>query len=465
MIQEEYIYFIGIGGIGMSGLARYFQAQGKQVAGYDKTSTALTQALEQEGISISYIDSVESIPSFFNKNATPQNTLIVYTPAIPKDSALLHCFTQLEYKIIKRAGLVGLISQDLYTIAIAGTHGKTTTSSIVTHIAKTAGQDPLALLGGIAANYNTNVLIPLQPTHLIIEADEYDRSFHTLYPDIAIITSLDPDHLDIYGTEEEVVKAFYQFASQIKEGGYLIIHKKVLDDYPQFKQLPCCIIPYGIGNSSIAGAHIESATPAGTYFDYCYQADIWDSMYLSYAGIHNVENATAAITANILMQVTEQDCRKAMASFKGIKRRLEFILEKENIVFVDDYAHHPTEIEALIGSVRKLYPDKKITGIFQPHLYSRTRDFADGFAASLSLLDSVILLDIYPARELPMQNITSEWLCEKIAIPNKIVTTKENLLEVLDTADLEVLLTIGAGDIDTTIQPIKNYLIKKYLFL
>lgn len=449
------VYLIGIGGIGMSGLARYFNRRGCSVAGYDRTSTPLTQELESEGIAISYVDEVATLPQQFNNSTIQQSTLIIFTPAIPKDSPILNHLKQ-SHTLYKRSEVLGIISKGMFTIAVAGTHGKTTTSSIVAHILKHSGYDCSAFLGGITANYQTNVLFGENNT-LVVEADEYDRSFLTLHPDIAIVTSMDADHLDIYNDKSYLEESFRKFASQLKPNGILI--KK--------QGLP--LEQEGITYST----HLESAAQATNitikngnyYFDYTEQAThnapriTHNTLQLGIPGLHNVENAVAAITAALQLGIDMEKIKAALASFRGVKRRFEYIIKEENRVMIDDYAHHPEEIKAFLGSVKALYPNKKVVCIFQPHLFSRTRDFAAGFAESLSMADELIMLPIYPARELPIPGVDSEMIIQKVSIAQKSVLSKEAVLESMATLkDWEVVVTVGAGDIDALVHPIAKLL-------
>jgi UDP-N-acetylmuramate--alanine ligase len=446
------IYFIGIGGIGMSALARYFHLHGAEVYGYDRTATDLTRALEAEGMHVHYDDDVAQIPEGID--------LVVFTPAVPKEHAELNWFLQNGYPIKKRAEVLGIISRAKHCIAIAGTHGKTTTSTMTTHLLRACGVDATAFVGGISGNLGSN-FVEGQSDWVVVEADEYDRSFLHLTPEIAIINSIDPDHLDIYGTEEEVVKTYKQFARQIKPGGKLIYrHGLPLEDVEaELQAAGCHVFTFGIeeGNYEAYNIHIEDGQVA---FDLQihHSSFIIHHLKLNYPGNHNVLNATAAIAATLSAGGFTPELPAALADFKGVKRRFETIFKNENVVYVDDYAHHPAELEAAISAARMLYPDRKLTGIFQPHLYTRTRDFATGFATALDLLDECILLDIYPARELPIPGVTSAMIAGLMQNKNVTLTSKIDLLEVLKTRKLDVLMTMGAGDVDTMIEPIKALL-------
>lgn len=453
------VYLIGIGGIGMSGLARYFNRRGCSVAGYDRTSTPLTQELESEGITISYVDDTNTLPEYFKAESldsglkTKDSRLIIFTPAIPKDSPILNHLKQ-SHTLYKRSEVLGIISKGMFTIAVAGTHGKTTTSSIVAHILKHSGYDCSAFLGGITANYQTNVLFGDNNT-LVVEADEYDRSFLTLHPDIAIVTSMDADHLDIYNDKSYLEESFRKFASQLKPNGILIKKQGLPLDQEG--------ITYSTHSGGEAKATNITIENGNYYFNYSSsdsRLKTQDSrLYLGIPGLHNVENAVAAITAALALGIDMEKIKAALASFRGVKRRFEYIIKEENRVMIDDYAHHPEEIKAFLGSVKALYPNKKVVCIFQPHLFSRTRDFAAGFAESLSMADELIMLPIYPARELPIPEVDSEMIIQQVSIAQKSVLSKEAVLERMAILkDWEVVVTVGAGDIDALVYPIAKLL-------
>ncbi|WP_321295688.1 UDP-N-acetylmuramate--L-alanine ligase [Marinifilum fragile] len=446
------IYFVGIGGIGMSAIARYFHSIGKNVFGYDRTSTKLTGELIEEGINITFEDDLDTIPNeFLNK----ENTLIVFTPAIPKDHQQLSYFKLNSYTIMKRSQVLGLLSDDLNGIGIAGTHGKTTVSTITAHIFNKSKMGCNAFLGGISRNYQSNLLVSKDSPWVILEADEFDRSFLQLHPKIALITSMDADHLDIYGDKSELVKSFQEYAGQIKQDGILVYKKGLhIEDIEVEK--------YTYSLNEVADFYAKNLTLVeGFYqFDLVHPYGVFEKLKFSYPGKINVENAIGACSVAILGGVEEDEIRTALSSFEGVRRRFDYQIRKDNLVFIDDYAHHPKELKESISSVRDIYPNKKITGIFQPHLYTRTRDFAEGFAKSLSLLDEVILLDIYPARELPIEGVNSRMIMKNITVPVRICT-KEELIDLLKQKDLEVILTLGAGDIDKLVEPIKNMLIEK----
>jgi UDP-N-acetylmuramate--alanine ligase len=440
------VYLVGIGGIGMSGLARYFAHLGCIVCGYDKTSTDLTNDLHNEGIQVIFDDREDWIPLSFK---TPdEGTLIIYTPAIPKDSAILNFFRQNGFELFKRSQVLGLISKSMFTIAVAGTHGKTTTSCMVAHILKDSGTDCSAFLGGIASNYNSNVLFG-NNNMVVVEADEYDRSFLTLHPDIAIITSMDADHLDIYGNHEKLTESFEQFASQIKDNGILIFH----EDLPLTSGITYSA--HGPADARAINIRIEHGD---FYFDFKNDTTSIKDIKLGIAGLHNVENATAATEAALRVGVEPELIRNALASFKGVKRRFEYILKNPEHIYIDDYAHHPEELRAAITSVKKLYPDKKLTTIFQPHLYTRTRDFADGFAEVLDMTDELLMLDIYPARELPIEGVDADMILNKMKLWNKRKCGKQEVIDLVQIEKPELLLTVGAGDIDQLVQPLKHAL-------
>ena len=440
------VYFIGVGGIGMSGLARYFKKRGAAVYGYDKTSTPLTDALADEGIPVNFIDRTDQVPPLFSE--PKEGTLVVYTPAIPKDSAILNHFKSAGFILQKRSEVLGIISKGMFTIAVAGTHGKTTTSSIVAHLLKDSGYDCSAFLGGIATNYNTNVLFGANDT-MVVEADEYDRSFLTLHPDIAIITSMDADHLDIYGDAAHLTESFRMFAGQVKEGG-IIIRRKGLD-LPKGKT-------YAANEEADITALNVRVTDGNFWFDFKNGDVELSNLQISLPGLHNIENAIAAIEVALLLEIPEEKIRAALANFKGVKRRFEYIVKNDSHIYIDDYAHHPEELRACLTAVKSLFPAKKLTTIFQPHLFTRTRDFADGFAEVLAMTDELVMLDIYPARELPIEGVTSEMILEMVSSADKKIMSKEEVLEHIRKEKPELVLTVGAGDIDTLVKPLKNIL-------
>lgn len=455
-MNHELIYFLGIGGIGMSNLARYFLSQGKLVAGYDRIETPLTKSLVEEGANIHYEDNLSLISSDFkNKDAT----LVIYTPAIPANHTEYNWFLSQGFEMMKRAQALGIITKTSDAICIAGTHGKTTVSSMVAHLLRQSKVDCNAFLGGILKNYGTNLLLSDSSNITVVEADEYDRSFHWLRPWIAVITSADPDHLDIYETAELYRESFEHFTTLIREDGFLIIRKGAELTIKANDKVKVYTYSESEGDMHANNIRIGNGE---LIFDFVSKDYLIENINLGVPIRINVENAIAAIAVALLSGVTPDEIKKAMKSFGGAKRRFDFKLKNENIVFIDDYAHHPQELLAAISSIKQLYPNKKITGVFQPHLYSRTRDFASEFAQSLSHLDEVILLDIYPARELPIDGVSSELIFDNITANRKDLIEKKDLLEYLKDRDLEVIVTFGAGDIDKLLTDIEGLLLEKY---
>jgi UDP-N-acetylmuramate--alanine ligase len=445
-------YFIGIGGIGMSAIARFFQCEEYDIAGYDRTSSKLIEELQNEGMDIHFDDCADSIPERFRN----RDTLVVYTPAVPDDSAEIKYFRQIGNEPLKRSTILGMIAIEKKVLAVAGTHGKTTTSTLLAHLMTVASKGCTAFLGGISKNYNSNFIFS-ENSWMVAEADEYDRSFLSLFPHIAIVTAADADHLDIYGTEEEMKKSFGDFVSQIDSNGALILKKGT--DIPLDK-VKCKIYSYSYDNKETdfyasnielnRGCHkFDIHTPAGTI----------DNCSLGLPGWVNIENAVAAVAAAMMAGANKDMIQNALETFSGVTRRFDL---RVNIpaghAYIDDYAHHPEELKAAITSIRQMFPDRKIMGIFQPHLYTRTRDFADGFAESLSMLDELILMDIYPARELPIEGVTSNIIFDKVQIENKIMCRREDLMNILANRDIDVLITLGAGDIDRFVEPITQLL-------
>ena len=438
------LYFIGIGGIGMSALARYFRFHGREVSGYDRTETPLTLQLSEEGIDIHYSEDVGAIP----KDAD----LVVYTPAVPAAHKELVWYQQHSYTLMKRSEVLGLITASSFNICVGGTHGKTTITTLIAHILRHSGYGCNAFLGGIAVNYNSNFWS--DPGNVcVIEADEYDRSFLKLSPDVAVVTAMDADHLDIYGTADAVRQAFVEFSGRLKSGG-LLISKRGLDGLRGGRQLS-----YGIG----AGADVFATDISIDQGDYLFSVKMADwsleRIALPMGGRHNVENATAAVAVAHLLGIAGDKIVAAVAAFRGVKRRFEYVIKEPHRVFIDDYAHHPEELRALISGAKELFARMKVTVIFQPHLFSRTRDFADGFAASLDLADEVFLLPIYPARELPIGGVTSDLIAGKMPGGKARVCDRKELLEIIKgRGDWEVVITAGAGDIDTLVEPIRQLL-------
>jgi len=455
MSDIEAVYFIGIGGIGMSNLTRYFMSKGMKVAGYDRVETALTKSLVSEGAQIHYTDNTSLIPTFCKEKET---TLVVYTPAVPMENEEVKFFHESGFTIQKRAQVLGTITKSSKALCCAGTHGKTTTSSMLAHILKQSHLDTNAFLGGILKNYGSNLMLSDKSEFTVIEADEYDRSFHWLHPYMALITSVDPDHLDIYGTEEEYLKSFEHFTSLIQAGGALIMKHNIKLSPKVNKDVR--VYTYSIDKGDFHARNIKIGN-GEIRFDFVTPNETIENIQLGVPVKINIENSVGSMAIAWLNGVTADELRHAISTFQGAKRRFDFLLKTDKIVMIDDYAHHPEELTASITSVKELYPDRKITGIFQPHLYTRTRDFAPEFARSLSLLDELILLDIYPAREKPIEGITSKIIFDKVTCP-KILCNKEELLPLLEKKDdIEVLLTIGAGDIDQLLEPIKEILERK----
>jgi UDP-N-acetylmuramate--alanine ligase len=477
------LYFIGAGGIGMSNLVRYFLSEGKKVAGYDKVESDLTKQLNAEGAEIHYEDNVDLIPKeFVGANGIRPNTLVVYTPAVPSDHSELTYFRENGFTLMKRAQVLGEITKTKRGICVAGTHGKTTTSSMIAHLLKQSSVDCNAFLGGILKNYNSNLLLSQNSDLTVIEADEYDRSFHWLTPYMAVITSVAPDHLDIYGTEEEYRKAFVHFTSLVREGGVLLMEQKV-DIVPELQKNVTLYRYSGSSDYSdrlepvaVEGREVEprtnnqSCTNSDFYaknirigngeitFDFVTPKSVIKDIQLGVPVEINIDNGVAALAIAWLNGVTEDELRSGMKSFQGPKRRFDFHLKNDDIVLIDDYAHHPEELEASISSVKKLYPDKKLTVAFQPHLYSRTQDFYKEFAKSLSLSDEVILIPIYPAREKPIPGVDSQMILDLVTSPKKKLVAYNELADAIDKNDAEVVLIAGAGDIELLVEPVKKKL-------
>ena len=443
-------YFIGIGGIGMSALARYFNTIGWEVAGYDKTSSSLTDALQKEGISIHFEDLGKEVPVQFQE---VKSTLVVYTPAIPKNLGELQVFQASKSYLFKRSEVLGLLTRQSKSIGVAGTHGKTTTSSMLAHILNNSKIKCNAFLGGIATNFNSNLLIHPENQYTVIEADEFDRSFLKLSPFASIVTSTDPDHLDIYGEATEFLEGFQKYTNLINRNGRLVMKEGL--------QLtsPAPIISYAIASKTADYSGDNLRFIGGKFLvDVRTPHAILKNIEIGIPGIHNAENAIACIALCEFLGLSEAEIRSGLATFLGVKRRFEYQIKTEKLVYIDDYAHHPTELHALISSVRLLYPDKKITAVFQPHLFSRTRDFFEGFSTELSLVDDLVLLPIYPAREEPIPGITSDLLLEKITISSKQLLSPAEALNYLSGKKEGILLTIGAGDIDRIVAPLKKAL-------
>ena len=438
------IYFVGIGGIGMSALARYFHATHKSVSGYDKTPSDNTKALENIGIKVSFRDDIQAIHSAFLDNTT---TLVVYTPAVPQTNSILTYFNAQNFTVLKRSEVLGIITKDTFCLAIAGTHGKTTTTSILGHLMMEANQNMTAFLGGMSENYNSNLIQNGSET-TVVEADEFDRSFMTLSPNFACITSMDADHLDVYGDKESLKQSFLDFSKNIAPNGKLFVHEALgLEG-----------IAYGVESNTdysatnvriINGAYcFDLKTPLGLYKEFKFHLP----------GKHNLSNAVAALAMAIEYGCSVQKLSSGLDSYRGVKRRFSYKTKNDSFVFIDDYAHHPKEIDAVHQAILEMHPNKKITAVFQPHLFSRTQDFVDDFAHSLSVFDAVLLLEIYPARELPISGVNSSWLLEKITAPIKKLVTKVKLFEAVKSIDYPVLVTMGAGDIGALVEPLSKQL-------
>ena len=438
------LYFIGAGGIGMAALERYFLAKDKRIAGYDRTPSELTQALQDEGVEITFDENPDLIPDYCRD---PETTLVVYTPAVPDSHAGMQYFRNNGFEVVKRAKLLGIVTDDTLGLCFAGTHGKTTTSSMMAHILEVSGMGSNAFLGGVLRNYGSNFLLSESSPFSVIEADEFDRSFHHLRPYIAVVTSTDPDHLDIYGTYEAYLESFAHFTSLIKPSGSLIVHEG-LALKPRVQE-GVYTYTYSLDKGDFHAQNVRKGN-GKIMFDFVHPDGIIADIDLGVPVSINIENAIAAMAVARLIHVPAEAMRKAMATFQGPKRRFEFWLKEDGPhgkVVIDDYAHHPGEIEAAIKSVRDLYPDRHITVIFQPHLYTRTRDLAPDFARALSLADEVLLLPIYPAREEPIPGVTSEIILKNVTCEKKRIYTKENLINSLQLCNFDILLTMGAGDI------------------
>ena len=446
-MEYRHIYFIGIGGIGMSAIARYYNAKGYKVSGYDKTPSPLTLALEEEGIDVHYEDNIAYVPQDI------ESTLVVYTPAIPKDMGELVHVQEKGYRVIKRSKMLGEISRGQRCMAVAGTHGKTTTSTLVSHLFMASGEGCSAFLGGISKNYNSNLLISGNDV-VVAEADEFDRSFLQLFPEIAVITSMDADHLDIYGDEAHIVEAFKAFASQISG---TVIARHGLDI--TVKDTAAKVMTYSFGDPD---ADFWAEPLERGHFNLHWPGGVIEDCVVGIPGWVNVENATAAAAIALTYGLEPAAVKEALASFAGVKRRFDMQVKTEKCVYIDDYAHHPREISAALSSIRESYPDMKMTAVFQPHLYTRTRDFAPEFAQALSGADKLILLDIYPAREEPIPGVTSEIIFNDVTAPEKVLLKRAELMDYLKDEPVELLVTIGAGDIDRFVGPIGELLKERH---
>jgi UDP-N-acetylmuramate--alanine ligase len=438
--QIHNVYFIGIGGIGMSALARYFLTIGKNVSGYDKTPTRLTDELIASGMDIHFTDEIQKIPA----NFYTENTLVVVTPAVPVSHSEWNYFVERNYNIKKRAEVLGLITKDTFCFAVAGTHGKTTTSSILGHILFQSGLDVTAFLGGIVENYNSN-LIGTGKSITVVEADEFDRSFLHLHPNIACVTSMDADHLDIYGDAASIEDSFREFADKVEDKALLFVPKN----------MPLEGVQISIDGDAAFAVQNLKVIDSAYVFDIKTPTELVQNISFSLPGHHNLTNALMAFAMAYTYGVEVDLIKNALASFKGVQRRFSYQIKSENLVYIDDYAHHPTEINAVNQAVRELYPNQKVLAVFQPHLFSRTNDFIDDFATSLAQFDEIILLDIYPARELPMEGVTSSWLLSKISNKNKKLANKSELIDSIIASNASVIVTIGAGDIGEMVPSIK----------
>ena len=456
----------------MSALARFYKNERCHVAGYDRTPSKLTRELEAEGIAVHYEESVAAIPKIYREEK--ERTLVIYTPAVPSDMAEMVYFRDNGYKMVKRSAALGVLAKRKRCLAVAGTHGKTTTSTLLAHILTHSGAGCTAFLGGISKNYNSNLLLDknLLPTDshtsdpnnglLVAEADEFDRSFLQLFPEVAVITSTDADHLDIYGNHETILDAFSEFASQVEEGGTLILKKGI--ELPHKDRIAAHIKKYSYEDSDadFYASNIKPVNGGFFYFDVIYPGGVIEGCTLGIPGWINVENAIAASAVALTIGIEPLRIKAALASFMGIERRFDIRVNTPQCAYIDDYAHHPSEIAASISSIRNIFPDRRLTGIFQPHLYTRTRDFAAGFAESLSELDELIMLDIYPARELPIEGISSKIILDNVTIKDKMLVSKERLMEEISSKERDILITLGAGDIDRFVEPITEYLEKRY---
>lgn len=454
-LSGDRFFFIGVGGIGMSGLARYFRRHGAEVAGYDRTPSELTNQLQSEGVEVQFNEDPRLIPQEY-RDADPASVMVVRTPAVPTSSPLLKYWEEKGARILKRADVLGMITEDRRTVAVAGTHGKTTVSTMLAHLLTVGRVKCNAFLGGIAANYGTNVLLNDDAEVNVVEADEYDRSFLKLCPSESIITAMDPDHLDIYGTPEAMFAAYTEFA--IICDGPLLVHERIASHFQHRRNM----VSYALDSTSEPRAENVRVVDGAYNFDLIAEGRALRDLRLGMPGRHNVENAIAACTVALRLGVSDEFLRQGLASFRGVARRFETRIRGNNIVFIDDYAHHPKELDACIGSLRELYPGKRITGIFQPHLFTRTRDLATEFGKSLSALDELILMDIYPAREEPIPGITGEWLLEQVPMDHKEMGERDGLIDELRKRDLQVVVTMGAGDIDRLVPGIERMLNERY---
>lgn len=449
------IWFIGVGGIGMSALARYFAAGGFSIAGYDRTQSKLTRSLEAEGIGVIYRDDPFDIPADFRDKS---KTIVIYTPAVPPSNSIFLYFRSKGFRIYKRSEILGMISKNSRSIAIAGTHGKTSVSTLTAHLLKQSRVDCTAFLGGISRNYLTNMLAG-ESDVIVMEADEFDRSFHQLEPEMALVTSMDADHLDIYGDYDSMAKAYQDFIARIKDRGVIILNEKIENKI----SVPANLQKYTYGFSTSCNFCVTGIEKRVGEYNFKVNSPwgVLDNLSLLIPGRMNIENSLGAIALAMLAGAGENDIRKALIYYKGVIRRFDVRINNENLVYIDDYAHHPEEIRYCIESVREFFGERKITGIFQPHLYSRTRDHADGFAASLDRLDRAVILPVYPAREEPVPGVDSGMIYERMKLKDKRLATKDELFDILRSQEIDILLTLGAGDIDRLVEDLENVLIDK----
>lgn len=453
----EGICFVGIGGIGMSALALYFLKGGYKIAGYDRSESQITRTLSENGSDITFTDDLKCLPALFNDISEKSKVLVVYTPAIPAENKILSFFRNNGYAIYKRSEILGEISLNTDTLAVAGTHGKTTVSTMIAHLLKQSAVDCSAFLGGISKNYDSNLLFG-ESRFTVMEADEFDRSFHRLSPLMAVVTALDADHLDIYGDQANMIKAYNEFCGKIRKGGILIVNSKIRKNIIVPEGVTC--YTYGLeGDCDFKSTDIEHKDD---YYSFNFNSGLKtiNNLHFAFPGIINIENFTAAIAIALLCGVTAAEIKKGVLLFKGVKRRFDIRLNVPGLTYVDDYAHHPDEIKAFINCIKEYFGGRKITGIFQPHLFSRTLDHAEGFARILDILDEVVLLPIYPAREKPIDGVSSELIFNKMKNPNKRLLSKNDIPAKLDIKKLDVLVTIGAGDIDALAGPIEEALKK-----
>jgi UDP-N-acetylmuramate--alanine ligase len=463
MKDYKYVYLIGIGGIGMSAMARWFKVQSIQVFGYDQAVSALTDQLIQEGIEVHFHDCIDAIPKEITRHSN--QSLIVYTPAISSKNRVLNYLTSNHYTVRKRAEVLGMLTQHHPTLAVAGTHGKTMTSSLAAHVLYSAEKNLVAFLGGIVKGYESNLLVNgkiKEDTLVVVEADEFDRSFLHLRPHWAIVTTIDPDHLDTYGDEKGLREAFKSFIDLVPPSGNVIVHQRVAQQLHTDKNDADRILDYALADATVRAEHV-CIKKNDFYFDYVGKEVTMRDVRLVVPGYHHVENALAVITVCLSLGLDAESIRRGMATFQGVKRRFEYVIRTEQIIFLDDYAHHPVEITALLQTIRALYPDKQITTVFQPHLYTRTQALASEFAQSLDLADRVFLLDIYPARERHIEGITSACIFDQMLLEQKWMSTKEGLISMLAQHSLpEIMVTVGAGDISDLIPSIKHFLLARF---